>query len=1000
MEQLLKLAINRHIIGKIECDSEQNQEPDPRWEIFTSMCENVEVTPAEFADYINKGYAFCAQHKKRKRNANFTGTNILTVDIDKGMTTEHALADPFVQRYGTILYVTASHTPERHRFRIIFALERTITDAEEMRMAYQGIIRKFGGDESCSDACRGFFGSLGCNPILLGNALPNEELSKIITRGADRRVSDRVCGDKGGEIGGKATQTSHEPLEKNQMVRLAREGGRMTPLAGLPKWTAIHCPMHTDHRPSAFVVTNKNGVNGVRCQSCAASFWPETEIREKRKPYNFYEIESFIYDEDYHQTPANFYDMDAADADPTLLDELPGERTSHILNSKYLPSIPLQDGVTFVRSPKGSGKTEWLKKIVDRCRQLNQSVLLIGHRQTLIQGIAQRLGLICYFYIEGDRIKNNRSEEYYAICVDSIGKLLRPNLDHYDIVIIDESEQVFSHLTADTLRSKRRTCYQKLIYFLRSAKSIIVTDADLGPITVVAVCEAVKRETPYQFYLNRYKESRCAFYYFQSDDHLIHDMIEAIRAGGRHYVATNSKIKAENLLEMIRYEFGDHRRTMLVTSDTTGDANVKNFVNNIKKEILNYDVIIASPTLGTGVDITFDDQAQLIDTVYGFFVARVNTHFDIDQQLARVRHPKLIKAWVAPERFGFETEAEVIRSEILDSAALNDVLIGYENDGTPKMDEGYLSVYASVTAMSRASKNNLRANLLNLRIRNGWTVEHVAADEQSAKNGQQRTKEAKAVLAEERMRQICQAEQITPEAYEELRAIAQQGTKLTKSEEYSMRRQEIESFYREEISPELIDLDNHGKYREQVRMMQIYLSPWQDLAERSVAERRADRFLTDMGSEPLKKAMMFDLLAAAGLADESTPIKTGVVVSKHSLAAFAEICQARSSKIQELFGLNVRTKDLHSKAVQKLSKVLELIGLNNLPAVRRKAEGDSTHYYTLDTSSLDQIRSIIAKRVGTSTNAAPILTDTRYPKVRELKRMWGKRKTEKEGVRN
>jgi hypothetical protein len=966
MPHTLKLAINRHIINKIEFKD------DPRWEIFTADCENVELTLAEFADHINQGHAFCAQHAKRKRNGNFTGTNVLTVDIDKGWTVEQALADPFVQRYGGILYTTPSHTKEIHRFRLVFVLDRMITDAAEMRLAYQGIIRKFGGDEACKDACRGFFGSTDSNPVIIGNALPYDELAKIITVGGERRMSDRVCSDTDGELGGKATQRSSAPLEKDQQVELARGSGRRVSLADLPKWTAIYCPIHSDRRPSAFVVTSKNGVNGVRCQSCASTFWPPSELSRKRRPYDFYEVEDIVMQLEHDQDPDR-YDEDDADAPPGISAHAMALRTAHTFSSQFLPDIEIQNGVTFVRSPKGSGKTQWLENVVTRCRLSGQSVLLVGHRQTLIQGIARRLNLTCYIYIEGGKTKNNQSSEYYAICVDSIGKLLRPNFDHYDVVIMDEAEQVFSHLTASTLRGKRRTCYVKLFHYLRAAKSVIVADADLGPITVGAVCESIKPDTPYRFYLNRYKESRCDFHYYEDHDHLVEVMVETIRAGGRHFVSTNSKKKAEVLLEAIRREFGDKRNTMLVTSETTSDADVQNFVHNIKTEILMYDVTVASPTLGTGVDITFPNEEQLVDTVFGFFVPRVNTHFDIDQQLSRVRHPKAIKAWVTPERFGFETEPDVIRNEVLDSAALNDVLIGYEDDGRPKLDEGYLNVYAQVTGISRASKNNLRENLLNLRLRNGWKVEHKLKDTDASKDGKKRIDQSKDELAAIRAENICAAKKITAEEYSDLHEKAQKGTLLTKDEGYSMRRQEIEAFYREEISLDLIGLDDDGRYREKVRTMQIYLTPLHQLATRSLADRKAGHFVTDTKLEPLKKMMLFKLLSAAGLADEHTPIKTDVVFSQSTLTAFAAVCQADAAKIQELFGVSVRTKDLHTKTIHKLSKILELIGLEKGPLIREKDHGVTTNTYELDIESWDQVRSIIDKRMGEVVSPAPLL---------------------------
>lgn len=966
MQHTLKLAINRHIINKIEFKD------DPRWEIFTADCKNVELTLEEFADHINQGHAFCAQHEKRKRNGNFTGTNVLAADIDNGWTVEQALADPFVQRYGAMLYTTPSHTADKNRFRLVFVLERMITDAAEMRLAYQGIIRKFGGDEACKDACRGFFGSADSKPVIIGHIMPTDELAKIVTIGGERRMSDSVCSDTGGELGGKASLRSSDPLDKDQYVELARGSGRRVLLADLPKWTAIYCPVHKDDRPSAFVVTSKSGVNGVRCQSCKSAFWPPSELKRKYKPYDFYEIEDIVMELEYDQEPDR-YDEDDVDAPPGIAAHALAQRTAHTFSSQFLPDIEIQDGVTFVRSPKGSGKTQWLEDIVRRCRVLGQTVLLVGHRQTLIQGMAKRLNLTCYIYIEGGKTKNNQSSEYYAICVDSIGKLLRPNFDHYDVVIIDEAEQVFSHLTASTLRIKRRTCYAKLFHYLRAAKSVIVADADLGPITVCAISESIKPDTPYRFYLNRYKESRCDFQYYEDHDHLVEVMIEAIRAGGRHFVSTNSKNKAEMLLEAIRHEFGDNRNTILVTSGTTGDADVQHFVNNIKTEILTYDVTVASPTLGTGVDITFPNEEQLVNTVFGFFVPRVNTHFDIDQQLSRVRHPKSIKAWVTPERFGFETEPDVIRNEILDSSALNDMLIGYEDDGRPKLDDGYLNVYAQVTGISRASKNNLRENLLNLRLRNGWKVEHVLKDTDSSKDGKKRVDQSKGELAAKRADSICAAKKITAEQYRDLHEKAQKGTLLTKDEGYSMRRQEIESFYREEISLDLIALDDDGRYRDQVRTMQIYLTPFRQLTAKSLDERNAGHFVTDTKHEPLKQLMLFKLLRAAGLADDHTPIKTDVVFSKLTLAAFAEACQTDAAKIQELFGLNVRTKDLHSKAVQKLSKVLELIGLKHAPAIREKVNGINTYKYELDVGTLDLVRRIIDKRMGEIATPAPLL---------------------------
>ncbi|WP_210240036.1 hypothetical protein, partial [Mesorhizobium sp. M5C.F.Ca.ET.164.01.1.1] len=60
-----------------------------------------------------------------------------------------------------------------------------------------------------------------------------------------------------------------------------------------------------------------------------------------------------------------------------------------IRNEKYLDDIRIQDGTTFIKSPKGTGKTERLARIV---RSTKGRVLLIGHRRALIESMCVRMG--------------------------------------------------------------------------------------------------------------------------------------------------------------------------------------------------------------------------------------------------------------------------------------------------------------------------------------------------------------------------------------------------------------------------------------------------------------------------------------------------------------------------------------------------------------------------------------------------------------------------------
>ena len=71
-------------------------------------------------------------------------------------------------------------------------------------------------------------------------------------------------------------------------------------------------------------------------------------------------------------------------------------------------------------------------------------------------------------------------------------------------------------------------------------------------------------------------------------------------------------------------------------------------------------VILASPSLGTGVDI----QARF-DCVFGIFEGTVNTHYDIDQQIYRVRNADEISVWVDVRKFDKEENWKIIKEMML-----------------------------------------------------------------------------------------------------------------------------------------------------------------------------------------------------------------------------------------------------------------------------------------------------------------------------------------------
>ncbi len=962
MNNYIYVATHTAVINKpMKKDKKAFHRLSHGWKLEETSIENL-------AEHINKGHPFTVHHDGTRKEENFTRSNILAVDIDQGMTLDMALANSFIKEHAALIYTTPSHTSEINRFRIVFVLKRVITVAEEMRAAYRGIIRKFGGDQACQDACRFFYGSKGSNPIIIGKSLPNQELENIIALGNEVRVlSGNVAENYKAKSDIVMTNRSEVSLEPNQMVRLADQEQQVL-LTSLERKTSIHCPVHIDRDASAMVIVNRYGVHGVYCSACAASFWPY-----KRKLYDFNALPRAIHELAKEEFPFKHDDLTNLDDEgaviPATTEEI-DEWKAALLNrrfmtsyGRYMPEHAFKKGITFIRSQKGSGKTEALGRAVKQWKSEGKSILLIGHRQALLQSMAIRLGLDCYFYLEGTAVRNNKPSQHYVICLDSMSKLLSPQLDRFDVVIIDEAEQVFAHCLSPTLANKRRITLSLVRHYLSNAEAIILADADLGEITIEVVTQCAGDKANCQFILNEYKATGKTLDFYASERHLLAELAETVAQGGRHYVATNSLKKAKVIKEIISKEYPE-KKVMLVTSEQANDPVVQHFIRNIKAEILSYDLVITSPSLGTGIDITFEDNAELIDTVFGFFYCNITTHFDIDQQLCRVRHPKAIKVWVSPERFSFETDPAVLEAELIACQNLDEVITGFTQNGQPELDPFYLSLFSTVTAVQRASKNNLKGNFKKLREDAGCVVKDIESDSEMSRKGGLLMGEAKEKLEKASIAALCQAQPITEETYEFL-AKSQKSGAIPDDQELSMRRFELESFYREPISENLVALDRQHGYRDAVRMAEVFWVDRDQLLQMYRTElmlgAKGDSLFIDTSKLALKQQVLRELVYAAGLADANGVINVDALIKHEDLNGFVALILENQMHLQHLFNMPLRS-DLKSKPVTSVKKVLKLIGLNLREVKTKKVGAKKYRFYGIDLDSLSRMQALIEVR--------------------------------------
>lgn len=970
---------------------------------------NADLNAQQLAAHVNSGYAFCSQLEGRKRSsAAFKTMGFLAVDIDHGLTLETALTDDFVKKYGSVVYTTVNHTADHNRFRMVFELQHAMTHSEDVTHALTGLIARFGGDKSCSDAARLFYGSKGCQPLVLRNVLPPEAVQELIALGKEARGRQTRMSEDEGVVN---TVRSRNNIPASMTVRAA--SGEYGTLREFPSRTRIYCPQHADTRPSAFTLRSETGTPGFFCSSCAATFFVADGTHGQHK-YRFdYDWSGFqhvsVEEHFLHADENDYVDLQVLrslkvvhdrylpynECTPTIVTG-PG-RSDNVLGQT--PGLDANTGLnvasklTYIKSPKGTGKTEWLKRLVADYVAAGVSVLLIGHRRALIYATAQRIGLTYYrgkvlTHVDGTKSQHPpEATKHFSICVDSLPKL-DTLTQKFDVIIVDEVEQVFGHLLASTLKEQRRPALIHFSHYIEQAKAVYMLDADLDIVAIEVAMSMHKSDVPsWRAIYNAWKPSGGHIELYDTRDHseIVGELAASLARGERCFVCSNSKKLIKEISAQIEKDSKRPLKSLVITSDNSQDLDIQELVADISARATEFDVIYASPSLGTGIDITFPDGAQLIDTVFGIFKANVNTHFDIDQQLCRVRNPKRISVWISAEKFNFETDAEVIKAELRATEGHHLELLRIEPSGKKVYfeDDLYELIYSLYTARDRASKNNLRQNFIDLRAINGWDVRIVGGDAAAADLGGRITKHGKAHrLAQEYDRQL-NAPRLSPDQYFQLRKLERQemGNPADKS---ALRRYEIESFYRTPISLDLLEIDREQRFREAIKAYTNLVADPKSLADRDLYAE--DDFTTDKPAYLIKQELATDLLKAAGIFEDGG-FKPEVEMTAESLKAFAALTRSNKASIERLFGVSVR-KDVFYNPVQQLRVFLKIFGLKVRKTGRDQSGDKSTSFYSVCNKSLHEVQSWVELRANEAHRDRWVAERTPVPPEPDRPGLW------------
>lgn len=317
------------------------------------------------------------------------------------------------------------------------------------------------------------------------------------------------------------------------------------------------------------------------------------------------------------------------------------------LNVADLSTIGLElpnSGIIAIASGKGTGKT----KLIAQVTAENERLLSLTHRIFLGRSLAERLGYTWRtdadkgngYYID----ENGYPTWRLGLCVESLLGI-RPFQFVGATVVIDEVCQVFRALLTSSTCNKegrRPAILARFEEIIKVAARVIIADADLDDF-VVDYVKTLRGEGEVFLIQNQYQTPgyACTIYHALDHSAMIADTVEMATGGKRLFIATDS-LKISHVLVNLLESGVSRDRILVINSETVNLNEQREYVRQINEKLPHYDIVIATPSMSTGVSI----EAEWFDAVIGIFYGVVNDA-DIAQSLARVRHPVPRFIWVA-----------------------------------------------------------------------------------------------------------------------------------------------------------------------------------------------------------------------------------------------------------------------------------------------------------------------------------------------------------------